>query len=69
MPSKNFTPEQSKAPLTAIVAGLAVLIGIGVFSFGFWLAWHPLGFIVGGLAVSVLGVLLGRPRRPVRRQA
>jgi len=70
MPAQGFTSERSPVPLAAIVAGLAVLAGIAVFSFGFWLAWPPLGFIAGGLSISALGVLLGRraPRQP-RRQA
>ena len=69
MPGKDFTPERPGVQLTPVVAGLAVLFGVAVFSFGFWLAWHPLGFIVGGLAVSTLGVLLGRNKRSARRQA
>jgi hypothetical protein len=70
MPSKDFTPERPPVPITGIVAGLAVLTGIGVSSFGFWLAWHPLGFIVGGLMISAVGILLGRRARTVfRRQA
>jgi hypothetical protein len=27
-------------------------IGVAVFSFGFWLAWRPLGFIVSGLVIA-----------------
>lgn len=70
MPSKDFTPETPPIPLAAIVAGLAVLFGVGLFSFGFWLAWHPLGFIMGGLAVAAVGILLGRRApRSIRRQA
>jgi hypothetical protein len=68
MPAENFAPKAPPVPLSAIIAGVAVLFGIGVFSFGFWLAWHPLGFIMGGLSVSTLGILLGR-KRPARRQA
>jgi hypothetical protein len=74
MPAKDFTPERQSVPVVSIVAGLAVLFGIGAFSYGFWLAWHPLGFIVGGLSASAVGVLLGRKagrpgHRSVRGQA
>jgi len=57
-----------RAHLAASVADLASLIGLIGFSYGFWLTWKPLGFIVGGLALFVLGILLGRgiagQRRP-----
>ena len=60
MPDKNFAPERQSPPIAGIAAGLAVLLGIFIFSFGFWLAWHPLGYITGGLSIAALGVLLGR---------
>ena len=69
MPAKDFSPERRSVPVVGIVAGIAVIFGIALFSFGFWLAWHPLGFIMGGLSASAVGVLLGRRvQRPARRQ-
>jgi len=51
-----------------ILADLAVIVGLIAFAYGFWLAWRPLGFIIGGLALFALGILFGRsaaidPRR------
>jgi hypothetical protein len=70
MPSKDFAPEELSAPVTGIVAGVAVILGIVIASFGFWLAWRPLGFIAGGMASSAVGVLLGRrAQRSARRQS
>ncbi|HZL56608.1 MAG TPA: hypothetical protein VFC21_05995 [Bryobacteraceae bacterium] len=34
------------------------VIGVGLFSYGCWLAWHPLGFMVGG-AIWAAGAVLG----------
>lgn len=70
MPAKNLMPDGQPIPAVAIMAGLAVLFGIAVFSYGFWLAWHPLGYIMGGLSILMVGVLLGRRARySARRQA
>ena len=69
MPAKDLTLENPPAPFAAIAAGLAVLFGIGISSFGFWLAWHPLGFIVGGLSASTVGVLLGRKAQRLARRS
>jgi hypothetical protein len=60
MPSKDFSPEPRPIPIARVVAGVAVLLGLGVSSFGFWLAWRPLGFIMGGLGVLMIGLQLGR---------
>jgi hypothetical protein len=43
-----------------MLAGIAVLLGAAIFSYGFGLAWRPLGFITAGLSLSVVGVLVGR---------
>ncbi len=37
----------------------AFVVGIASFVFGAWLAWHPLGFIVGGVLLAVLSFLTG----------
>jgi hypothetical protein len=36
---------------------LVVLAGFAATSYGFWLAWHPLGFMLGGLGLAGLGIL------------
>lgn len=33
-------------------------LGSAVMVYGFWLAWEPLGFIIGGGAATALGLLL-----------
>lgn len=40
------------------------LVGIGVFSDGFWMAWHPLGPIVGGAALVAIGVIQAPAPKP-----
>lgn len=35
----------------------STVVGAGVVAYGFWLAWHPLGFIMGGAMLVGLGVL------------
>jgi len=60
MPSKDFTPNQPAVPTASILAGAGILFGIAVFSYGFWLAWHPLGFIAAGASISAVSVLVGR---------
>jgi hypothetical protein len=41
------------------VLDLLFLVGAAVFAFGFWLAWHPLGFIVGGLTLAAFAFFGG----------
>lgn len=36
---------------------LLFFIGAALFAYGFWLAWHPLGFIFGGMIVAVFAFL------------
>jgi hypothetical protein len=60
MPPKDFASKDRPAHGSSIAAGLAVLLGIAAASYGFWLAWHPLGFISAGASMSAIGVLLGR---------
>ncbi len=63
--------SQSSAPKSvfAALADAAMLLGVGAVSFGFWLAWRPLGFIVGGLALAALGMLYGRGIAEMRRRS
>ena len=51
--------------LPQLIADLSVLAGIAALSYGFWIAWHPLGFIVGGSALMASGILFGRSIAPV----
>ena len=41
---------------------LTFLVGCAVFVFGLWLAWHPLGFIVGGVVVAAVAFFVGYQR-------
>jgi hypothetical protein len=45
-------------------AGLdvAFLAGCAVCAFGLWLAWRPLGFIVGGIAIAAVAFFAGYQR-------
>lgn len=45
-----------------------VLAGAVVLDYGLWLAWHPLGFIVGGLSLAAAGIFLGYDRETLRRR-
>jgi uncharacterized membrane protein YiaA len=43
-------------------------VGVAVFAYGFWLAWHPLGFIIGGLALAVFAFLTAQSRQRGNRK-
>jgi hypothetical protein len=43
---------------------LLFLCGCGVFVYGVWLAWRPLGFIVGGIVLAAVAFFAGY-QRPV----
>lgn len=53
-------PSKSRGDLREILSSIAEICGIGAISYGSWLAWHPAGFIIGGLGVVLLGVASGR---------
>lgn len=36
--------------------------GAAIFSYGAWLAWHPVGFLVGGALLMAIAWLNGRAR-------
>lgn len=38
----------------------AGLFGIGLAGYGFWLIWHPLGFIAVGAAFVALAILTAK---------
>ena len=48
---------------------LLVLVGAAVFAYGLWLAWHPLGFIVGGILLAAAGIFFGYDRETLRRRS
>ena len=45
-----------------------VVAGMAVCCYGLWLAWHPLGFIVGGLSVAAGSFTLGYDVSAIRRR-
>lgn len=69
MPAKDSLPAASRRPPIAAISGLAILAGIAFFSYGFWLAWHPLGFIFFGLSLAAIGFMLGRRAADPRRRS
>lgn len=48
-----------KNKLAKLACDGAAVVGMAAFDYGLWLAWHPLGFIVGGLAVGAGAFFLG----------
>lgn len=47
------------AAAPAIARDVIGLCGSGLLAYGAWLAWHPLGFIVGGVMSIIAAWLLG----------
>jgi hypothetical protein len=41
-----------KASLTRIACELFMLAGLSALVYGLWLAWHPLGFVIGGALLA-----------------
>lgn len=39
---------------------LLELIAFGLIAYGCWLAWEPLGFIVGGVLLALVAYLIDR---------
>lgn len=48
----------------ATVFLLLILTGLGAVAYGFYLAWHPLGFIVGGLLLISFAMLINQVELP-----
>ena len=44
----------------------AMVVGVGSLDYGLWLAWHPLGFIVGGAILGVGAFFLGYGKSRLR---
>lgn len=45
--------KEKQRNVTMLVAGLAVMAGLGVSVRGVWLAWRPGGWIAAGLLIAV----------------
>lgn len=56
------TIQEAIRPRTgvAVVSNGLYLCGLGSFAYGAWLAWHPAGYLVGGLIGVGLGMLMDR---------
>ncbi|PTI80608.1 hypothetical protein BU064_00135 [Staphylococcus succinus] len=46
-----------------ILVILIVLIGVVSIAYGAYLAWQPLGFIIGGFLIVSLAMLVDQPLR------
>ncbi len=42
-----------------IIATTLEFLAVGSVTYGAWLAWHPLGFILGGAVVLLISHVLG----------
>lgn len=51
-----------KVRLQRLALDLLFLGSCASFVFGLWLAWHPLGFIVGGAASAAIAFFAGYKR-------
>jgi hypothetical protein len=56
--------EQKVGSIPAWSIGNALFLGgVGAMSYGFWLCWHPLGFIVGGWSCIRVAFMIGAQTR------
>ncbi|MDH9162076.1 hypothetical protein [Staphylococcus succinus] len=46
-----------------ILVIVLALLGVVLMSYGAYLAWQPLGFIIGGLLIVSLAMLVDQPLR------
>src|SRR5690242_6370570 len=55
----------------SILCHLLYLAGIFAFTYGVWLAWHPAGFMIGGILVVLTAFVIDREqsRDPANRRA
>lgn len=58
--------DWSRVPVAAIAEVLMLLAGAGLVSYGAWLAWHPAGFLLGGLQL-ICGTILNARGSPATR--
>jgi hypothetical protein len=45
-----------------LILDVSFLFGCAIFVYGLWLAWRPLGFIVGGLVIAAVAFFAGYQR-------
>ena len=64
-----MTEAKKTSKLKEAAFDLAIVAGMGIFDYGLWLAWRPLGFIVGGLSLAAFGMFMGYDRQAMRRQS
>jgi len=50
--------------MSVAITNTVILVGLASAGYGFWLAWPPLGYIVGGLSAIGLAVLIGGGKGP-----
>lgn len=48
------------ADKTAWFQGSLLLIGVASFTYGAYLMWRPLGFIIGGVLVFGVGIMMNK---------
>jgi hypothetical protein len=48
--------------LSAFLPDAVLLLGGVMLAYGFWLAWRPLGYMMGGLMLAAIGLFLDRNR-------
>lgn len=46
-----------------------VVLGVAAVAYGFWRAWRPLGFIIGGLFAAAAAFLFGYNPETLRRRS
>lgn len=51
-----------KQKLFSFLPDMVLLLGVAALVYGCWLAWRPLGYIVGGLMLAAIGIFLDRNR-------
>lgn len=51
-----------KTRLLRLALDLTFLAGCTLFVFGVWMAWRPLGFIIGGIVIAAVAFFAGYKR-------
>lgn len=64
-----MTRSEVQIKFKEIVFDMAIVAGMSGFDYGLWLAWRPLGFIVGGLSLAAFGMFMGYDRQALRRRS
>lgn len=58
-----------KMSLKRTLCELGFLVGLCVLVYGLWLAWRPLGFIVGGLVLALVAFFVHYDMRSAQEPA